>query len=66
MTAGGGSGRRLEQEWQCTGNGQWWPVWLQAAAVTLAQCSGAAEEQLCRLGKARLLENRARLWEGMK
>ena len=31
-------------------------VWLKAAAVAQAVCSGTAEEWLCRLGSARLLE----------
>ena len=31
-------------------------VWLIEAAVARAQCSGAAEEWLCRVGRARLLE----------
>ena len=40
VTKGGGSGT----------------TWLRAAAVARAQCSGVAEEWLCRLGRARLLE----------
>ena len=31
-------------------------VWLKAAAVARAVCSGTAEEWLCKLGRARLLE----------
>ena len=31
-------------------------MWLRAASVAWGQCSGSAEEWLCRLGRARLLE----------
>ena len=31
-------------------------MWLRAESVARAQCSGAVEEWLCRLGRARLLE----------
>ena len=31
-------------------------AWLRTAAVARAQCSGAAQKWLCRLGRARLLE----------
>ena len=40
VTKGGGSGT----------------TWLRATAVSRAQCSGVAEEGLCRLGRASLLE----------
>ena len=33
-------------------------MWLRAASIARAQCSGAAEEWLCRLG-------RARHWQGL-
>ena len=32
-------------------------MWLRAASVARAQCSGSAEKWLCRLGRARLLED---------
>ena len=31
-------------------------MWLKVASVARAQCSGAAEEWLCRLGRAQLLK----------
>ena len=35
-------GCRKSAGWCGSGRRQSWPVWLQAAAVKLAQCSGAA------------------------
>ena len=39
-----------------TKGGGYGTAWLRAVAVARAQCSGAAEEWLCRLGRALLLE----------